>query len=329
MSRLQLKAVTDHLTRMMKDPMEEIHTRLDRVQEDQQKQSDSRNEGSSKKGKSDEDDYYSHKSGSSKSSHRRPRRARETSGRFDDNLGGMKLKIPTFYGKNDPDAYLEWEKKIELVFDCQHFSETKKVRLAATEFTDYAINWWDQVVTNRRRTGETPVNTWQEMKFLMRKRFVPGHYHRDLHQKIRKLAQGNSSVEDYFQEIETLMMKVDIDEDPEATMSRFLGGLNKEIHDRLEMQDYGTMEEMLHKAILVEKQLKRSGSSRNAFGEKTSSMRTSYPKENSNLNLTNHLPFSKKKVRLNLLLPEIVTFNVLNVREKVTWQRNVQTEEQW
>ena len=89
---------------MMKDPMEEIHTRLDRVQEDQQKQSDSRNEGSSKKGKSDEDDYYSHKSGSSKSSHRRPRRARETSGRFDDNLGGVKLKIPTFYGKNDHDA---------------------------------------------------------------------------------------------------------------------------------------------------------------------------------------------------------------------------------
>ena len=36
--------------------MEEIYTRLDRVQEDQQKQSDARNEGSSKKGKSDEDD---------------------------------------------------------------------------------------------------------------------------------------------------------------------------------------------------------------------------------------------------------------------------------
>lgn len=194
--RLQLKAVTDHLTRMMKDQMEEIHTRLDRVQEDQQNLSDARKEGSSKKGMSDEDDYYSHKSGSSKSSHRRPRRARETRGRFDDNLDGMKLKIPTFYGKNDPDAYLEWEKKIELVFDCQHFCETTKVRIAATEFTDYAINWWDQVVTNRRRTCETPLNTWQEMKFLMRKKFGHGHYHRDLHQKIRKLAQGNHNVED-------------------------------------------------------------------------------------------------------------------------------------
>lgn len=74
-------------------------------------------------------------------------------------------------------------------------------------------------------------------------------------------------------------MKVEIDEDPEATMSRFLEGLSREIHNRLEMQDYETMEEMLHKAILVENKLKRSGSSRNAFGEKTSSMRTSYPKE--------------------------------------------------
>ena len=28
-----------------------------------------------------------------------------------------KLKIPFFQGKNDPEAYLEWERKVELVFD--------------------------------------------------------------------------------------------------------------------------------------------------------------------------------------------------------------------
>jgi len=37
--------------------------------------------------------------------------------RHHDDLGGelgtIKLKIPSFQGKNDPEAYLEWEKKVE------------------------------------------------------------------------------------------------------------------------------------------------------------------------------------------------------------------------
>ena len=37
--------------------------------------------------------------------------------RVDNNLGSIKVKIPTFQGKTDPEAYLEWEKRIELVFE--------------------------------------------------------------------------------------------------------------------------------------------------------------------------------------------------------------------
>ncbi|GKV07003.1 hypothetical protein SLEP1_g18815 [Rubroshorea leprosula] len=66
--------------------------------------------------------------------------------RQDQDLGSIKMKIPPFQGKNDPDVYLEWEKKVELVFDCHNYSEEKKVKLAAVEFTDYAVVWWDQLV---------------------------------------------------------------------------------------------------------------------------------------------------------------------------------------
>ena len=57
------------------------------------------------------------------------------------NFGSLKLRTPPFHGKNDPDAYLEWERKIELVFSCQHYTEERKVRLATTEFFGYAISW--------------------------------------------------------------------------------------------------------------------------------------------------------------------------------------------
>ena len=36
--------------------------------------------------------------------------------REDNNLGSIKMKIPSFQGKNDPEVYLEWERKVEMVF---------------------------------------------------------------------------------------------------------------------------------------------------------------------------------------------------------------------
>ena len=53
----------------------------------------------------------------------------------DRNLCSIKMTIPLFQGKNDLEAYLEWEKKVERVFDCHSYLEEKKVKLVAVEFT--------------------------------------------------------------------------------------------------------------------------------------------------------------------------------------------------
>ena len=73
-------------------------------------------------------------------SNRRPRgRFREARNREDNNLGGIRMKIPSFQSRFNLEAYLEWEKKMEFVFDCHNYSETKKVKLAVIEFSEYAI----------------------------------------------------------------------------------------------------------------------------------------------------------------------------------------------
>ena len=61
--------------------------------------------------------------------------------RRDDAIKSVKLKISSFQGKWDPEAYLEWERKIELVFECNTYTEEQKVKLAAVEFTNYASVW--------------------------------------------------------------------------------------------------------------------------------------------------------------------------------------------
>ena len=59
----------------------------------------------------------------------------------DRNLGSIKMKLPTFEGKSDPEAYLEWEKKVEWVFEYYNYAKDKKVKLATIEFTDHASVW--------------------------------------------------------------------------------------------------------------------------------------------------------------------------------------------
>nr|XP_027127805.1 uncharacterized protein LOC113743953 [Coffea arabica] len=191
------------------------------------------------------------------------RRPKRNTRAISDAIKGIKMKIPPFQGKSDPDTYLEWESRVELVFDCNDYTDAQKLRLAVVEFTDYAIVWWEQVVTSRRRCGEPPITTWTELKRLMKKRFVPSHYHRDLYQKLQTLTQGQRSVEDYYKDMEISMLRADIQEDREATMARFLNGLRVEIADQLELQYYVEIEDMVEKAIKIEQRLKRRGTTRN------------------------------------------------------------------
>ena len=194
----------------------------------------------------------------------------------DHNLGSIKMKIPSFQGRNDPDVYLEWERKVDLIFECHNYSKEKKVKLATVEFCDYAIVWWDQFFKERRRYGERPIESWREMKQIMRRRFIPSHYYRELHQRLQTLTQGSMSVEEYHKEMEMLMIKANVEEDREATMARFLRGLNKNIADVVELQHYVEIEEMVNLEMKVEKQLKgkrynskpSSSSWKNSWGKK-------------------------------------------------------------
>src|SRR5262249_41922635 len=189
---------------------------------------------------------------------RMPRRAQRADplNRRDGDLKSIKMQIPPFKGRNDAETYLEWERKVDLIFECHNFTEEKKVKLAAVEFTDYALIWWDQLVTSRRRNGERPIASWVDMKACMRKRFVPSYYHREMHQRLQRLTQGSKSVEDYHKEMEVAMIIANVEEDPEATMARFLSGLNRDIANVVELQHYVEIEDMVNMAMKVERQLK-------------------------------------------------------------------------
>ena len=131
------------------------------------------------------------------------------------------------------------------------------MKLATTEFSDYALVWWNKLQKEKARNEEPMVDTWAEMKRIMRKWYVLASYSRDLKFKLQKLTQDNKGVEEYFKETDVLMIQAKIEEDGEVTMARFLNGLTNDIRDIVELQEFVEMDDLIHKAIQVEQQLKR------------------------------------------------------------------------
>ena len=117
----------------------------------------------------------------------RARRYGERSPQIDNDLSSIKIKMPPFIGKNNVDAYLEWEQKVEMIFNCHKYSEEKKVQLATLEFSGYALIWWNELVRNRRRMGELPIGTWEEMRRIMRRKYIPSYYYREIHHKLQRM----------------------------------------------------------------------------------------------------------------------------------------------
>ena len=80
---------------------------------------------------------------------------------------------------------------------------------------------------------------------------MPNHYYRDLYMKLQGLNQGSRYVDEYFKEMEIAMIWANVIEDREATMARFLNGLNKDIADVVELQHCVELEDMVHMAMKV------------------------------------------------------------------------------
>jgi len=73
-----------------------------------------------------------------------------------------------------------------------------------------------------------------------------------LYQKLKSLTRGSKSVEDHHKEIDIAMIQVNVNENKEATMARFLNGLNHGITNGVELQHYINLEDMVHMDTKVE-----------------------------------------------------------------------------
>ena len=79
--------------------------------------------------------------------------------------------------------------------------------------------------------------------------------------------------------MEIAIIRANVDESREATMAKFLVGLNREITNLMELQHYVEQKDMVHMTIKIENQLKRIGSSTQQNLNSGSSWRPNFVKK--------------------------------------------------
>jgi len=149
--------------------------------------------------------------------------------------------------------YLEWEAKVEHLFNVYKVTEDQKVRLASLVFLDYANQWWQQAVMDIGLNKRPTVVSWNDFKACMHARFIPPHRKEHL-LKLQRLHQGPRTVKEYFEDLETTLTKINMPNSDESKITMFVSGLRQELRDVVEVYDYSSLKKLVHLAIKVESQ---------------------------------------------------------------------------
>jgi hypothetical protein len=139
--------------------------------------------------------------------------------------------------------------------------------------------------------------------------------------------------------MEITMIRANVVEDREATLTRFLNGLNRDIANVVELQHYMELEDMVHMATKVERQL-RKGHAQPAFNLGSSSSWKPNLKREGTVWPRSFVPSrtepSKAIKVMSLLMPKVnlkvnlnvpVMLNVSGVRDMDIMLQSVQTRE--
>ena len=156
---------------------------------------------------------------------------------------------------------MEWEAKVDQIFHVYEVLDDQRVRLAS-RVHGLCMQWWHKTLMDIG-LNKRPVVYLNDLKACMRARFIPPHFRKDLLLKLQRFHQGTLSVDDYFKELDTLLIKIDMNKSDE-TMARFVSGLRRDIQDVVELHEYSSLQTLVHPAIKVESKIVRKNSFKNS-----------------------------------------------------------------
>ena len=119
-----------------------------------------------------------------------------------------------------------------------------------------AIEWWSGVERRAARAGDEPITHWEEMKEILKEKYVPLAYKECLLDQWQSLRQGNMTAAEYIDKFEEFMVRCNINEDPSVTLARFRTGLRPELQRELIPHEVYSLERAYQIVLELERYLK-------------------------------------------------------------------------
>ncbi|XP_074282769.1 uncharacterized protein LOC141607312 [Silene latifolia] len=205
-------------------------------------------------------------------------------------------ELPEFIGGTNPEDYLEWERRIDRLFDFKDLSDEKRCKYALLRLSKGASLWYEGLKARRSRAGKEKLSSWESLKRKLRKRYVPATHKLSVYRKIADFMQDKLSVAEYIDEFEKLILMGELEENEEQKMSRLLRGLNRSIATCVELYPYSDFDTLCNLCFKIEAQGKyKLGSSNKEYSSPYSNPKTiSSPKNTFTPNSNNSTKSTSK-----------------------------------
>jgi hypothetical protein len=84
-------------------------------------------------------------------------------------IRGIIRHLPSYAGKFDPHAYIDWELKVDKEFDKHDLSQKQKIYIASNLLTEHTLMEWKYIC----RHNKVP-QSWEDFKLHFRDAFCRG-----------------------------------------------------------------------------------------------------------------------------------------------------------
>ncbi|KAG6756914.1 hypothetical protein POTOM_037213 [Populus tomentosa] len=133
----------------------------------------------------------------------------------------MKVEVPDFLGKLEPNAFEDWLTAIEDYFDWFVVSEDRKVRYVRMKLKGHARAWRGSVEEQLRRTRRPAISNWEEMKERLKEKYLPIDYEQMMFEEMLQLRQGSLSVDQFTDRFHELTVRSRVTETEQQTLARY------------------------------------------------------------------------------------------------------------
>ncbi|XP_073307152.1 uncharacterized protein [Primulina huaijiensis] len=161
-----------------------------------------------------------------------------------------------FFGNEGSDRAEGWLKHMEFLFNTVHYDSNRRLTMTVLQLRNRAQRWWEATTNVLQQTGSQI--TWEVFRAKFLQEYAPPSYYSARESEFHRLVQGNMSVEEYARQLSALLTYVThVAVSEKGKISKFLEGLDFQIHAMVMAGSPTTYAEAVDKAIGIEAGLRR------------------------------------------------------------------------